>query len=138
MTYQAEDASHTTFVHLPDPFDDQAGGVVLSRAALHLHTFGVLASIEAGDPGFVPDSYLNAISAETSVTALELCLAGLWRRAACGYEVSGDETARVAAGNQQHLRAAVERCAATGGHVANPTCAYMCGKCGAPMAKRVA
>lgn len=137
MKYQAEDASHTTFVHVPDPYDDHAG-VDVSRAALHLHTFGVLSSIEAGDPGFVSDSYLGAISAETSVTALELCLVGLWNRVPCGYEVSAAETSRVAAEMQDQLRAAVARCLGSGGHVPHPQCDYMCGKCGAPMARTAA
>lgn len=137
MTYQAEDATHTTFVLVPDPNDEQAE-VAVSRAALHLHTFGVLASVEAGDPGFVPDTYLSAISAETSVTALELWLAGLWRRVPCGYEVSAAETSRVAVEMQEQLRAAVARCLNTGGHVPHPQCDYMCGKCGAPMARSAA
>ena len=53
-------------------------------------------SVNEGTPGFVPDDYLNSISAETTVTVAELCAAGLWRRAEGGYEVLGEDTLQVA------------------------------------------
>jgi len=46
-----------------------------------MHGFGAMNSLlRFGTPGFVPDEYLNGITAETTVTAQELCSPGLWRR----------------------------------------------------------
>lgn len=84
----------------------QAGGPagpIVSRAALKLHTYAILVSIEVGRPGFISDDYLNAISVETSITALELTLCGLWAREDNGYHVSETETLRVAREVQRQL-----------------------------------
>lgn len=84
----------------------RAGGLtgpVVSRAALKLHTYAILVSIEVGRPGFVSDEYLNAISVETSISALELTLCGLWVREDSGYRVSEEETLRVAREVQRQL-----------------------------------
>ena len=78
-------------------------GPVVSRAALKLHTYAILVSIEVGRPGFISDEYLNAISVETSITALELMLCGLWARAGNGYRVTEAETLRVAREVQRQL-----------------------------------
>jgi len=78
-------------------------GPVISRRALKLHTYAVLVSIEVGTPGRISDHYLSAITVETSVTALELMLAGLWTRAQDGYLVSETETQRVAREVQRQL-----------------------------------
>jgi hypothetical protein len=56
-----------------------------------------------GHPGYISDDYLNAINVETSVTALELSLAGLWTREHEGYRVSETETLRVAREVQRQL-----------------------------------
>ena len=93
---------------------------MLSRAAMHLHTFGVLSSIEAGNPGFVSDRYLNAINTETSITALELCLAGLWDRVPCGYRVSDSDTMSVATQIHGQLHDLAAQCRAAGGHLCDP------------------
>jgi len=52
---------HTTFIQFE-------GMPALSRAAVQLHTFGIVNSIQDGRPGFVSDDYLNAIAAETTTT----------------------------------------------------------------------
>ena len=93
-----EEVSTEGFVH--------AGGrtgPIVSRDALKLHTYGILVSIEMGHAGFISDEYLNAISVETSVTALELTLAGLWAREEHGYRVGEPETLRVAREVQRQL-----------------------------------
>jgi hypothetical protein len=64
----------------------------VSLAALRLHSRGLLASVELGCPGHVPDSYLDALSAEqadgdTTVAVLELSMAGVWRRVTDGYQI---------------------------------------------------
>jgi hypothetical protein len=78
-------------------------GPVVSRGALKLHTYAILVSIEVGHAGYISDDYLNAISVETSVAALELTLAGLWSRVQDGYRVSERETLRVAREVQRQL-----------------------------------
>ena len=126
MGFAAEDAAHTTYVTLRRP----VGELTLSRAAMHLHTFGVLSSIEAGEPGFVSDRYLNAITAETSITTLELCLAGLWERTAGGYLVADTDTMSVALQIHGQLTDLAERCRRTGGHVTDPAQPDQCTRCG--------
>jgi hypothetical protein len=83
-------------------------GPVVTREALKLHTYGILVSIEVGEAGYISDDYLSAINVETSVTALELSLAGLWTREQAGYRVSEEETLRVAREVQRQLIALEE------------------------------
>jgi hypothetical protein len=84
-------------------FAQVVGDTVVSRDALKLHTYAVIVSIKDGHPGHVRDQYLNAIRVETSVPALELCLAGLWTREDDGYRVCEAETLRVARIVQRQL-----------------------------------
>lgn len=132
----ADSAEHTTFVRLRRSRSDATSEeLVLSRAAMHLHTFGVLSSIEAGHPGFVSDLYLNGISVETSITALELCLTGLWERTACGYRVSDADTLSVAEQIHGHLHDLAGRCQRNGGHIVDPQRPHVCAKCGSSLTK---
>ena len=78
-------------------------GPVVTRAALKLHTYAILVSIEVGKPGYISDEYLSAISVETNISALELTLCGLWARDTDGYRVSEEETMRVAREVQRQL-----------------------------------
>lgn len=105
MTRDAEDEDHTRFVRFeglraPDRDED----AVLSLAAFQLHGFGMMNSIKDGHPGFVSDDYLNAISAESSITATELCTAGLWVRVTDGYEILGDEMFHMSIGGNRRAR----------------------------------
>jgi hypothetical protein len=93
-----EDVSAEGFVRAGGP-----AGPAVTRAALKLHTYAILVSIEVGQPGHISDDYLNAISVETSISALELTLCGLWVREGAGYRVSEDETLRVAREVQRQL-----------------------------------
>ena len=131
MRDDADDAAHTTFVRLRRSRSDAGSDeLVLSRAAMHLHTFGVLSSIETGNPGFVSDRYLNAISTETSITALELCLAGVWERTSCGYRVSDADTLSVAEQIHGQLHDLAARCTRNGSHLVDPQHPEVCAKCG--------
>jgi hypothetical protein len=131
VNHDADDAAHTTFVRLRRSRSNAGSDeLVLSRAAMHLHTFGVLSSIETGSPGFVSDRYLGAISAETSITALELCLAGLWERTSCGYRVSDADTLSVAEQIHGQLNDLAARCTRNGGHIVDPQHPDVCAKCG--------
>lgn len=98
-----EDVSTEGFVRVGG-----VAGPVISKSALKLHTYAILVSIEVGDAGHICDEYLNAISVETSVAALELTLAGLWAREPGGYRVSEGETLRVAREVQRQLIALEE------------------------------
>ena len=80
---------HTTFIQFE-------GMPVLSRAAIQLHTAGIVNSIHDGQPGFVRDDYLNVIAAETTTTVLELEAAGTWERRDGGYLIVADEMLKVA------------------------------------------
>ncbi len=93
-----EDVSAEGFARAGGP-----AGPVVSRAALKLHTYAILVSIEVGRPGFISDDYLDAVSVETSITALELTLCGLWAREDNGYRVTEVEMLRVAREVQRQL-----------------------------------
>ena len=103
---------------------------LVSRTALRLHVYSVLASIEAGRPGLVTDAYLDAVTAETTVAAIELCTAGMWARVDGGYRVAEVETMRLAGEVHRQLAALTARCRAGGGHTADPEHAGQCRECG--------
>jgi hypothetical protein len=80
-----EDEDHQEFFRVEQSSGDY---VVLSRAAFDLNAFAVAASIRRDTPGFISDGYL---SAETSLTAMELVVAGQWIRVEGGYEIADPE-----------------------------------------------
>lgn len=101
---------HTTFIQFE-------GMPALSRAAVQLHTFGIVNSIQDGTPGFVSDDYLNAIAAETTTTALELEAAGMWERRPGGYLIVADELVKVAIDSHERTDRQEAECAQRGEHV---------------------
>jgi hypothetical protein len=136
MSRDPEDDDHTTFIQMGFRNDDDEEPV-LSRAAIQLHSFGIVNSVEDGLPGFVSDEYLNAISAETSITAAELCACGIWRRVDGGYEVLDQETVKTVVNFSRKMANDREFCRATGGHEPHEKDPNLCRKCGAwwPTAK---
>lgn len=80
-----EDEDHREFFRV-----EQRSGehVVLSRAAFDLNAFAVTASVRYDTPGFISDGYL---SAETSLTAMELVVSGQWVRVEGGYMIADPE-----------------------------------------------
>lgn len=102
---------------------------VVSRSALRLHVYAVLASIEAGCPGWVGDDYLAQVRAPTSMDAVELCVASLWTRGHGGYDVVESEVMRMAAEVHRQLEDLSAHCRTSGGH--EPDAAYpgFCRKC---------
>lgn len=81
-----------------------ASGPVVTTDAVKLHTYAVIASIAKGRPGFISFDYLNAVTVDTTIPALELTLAGVWSAERRGYRVSEQETLRVARSVQRQLR----------------------------------
>jgi hypothetical protein len=122
----ARDAAYPVFVR----FGGSDGSTLVSRSALRLHVYAVLASLEAGHAGFVADDYLDAVTAETSVDAVELCTAGLWTREADGYRVVDGEVMRMAREVHRQLEELSARCRASGGHEPDPSHPGACRKCG--------
>lgn len=107
---------------------------VVSRSALRLHVYAVLASIEADTAGLVTDTYLDAVTAETSVDALELCTAGLWTRVDEGYRVLDSEVMRMASEVHRQLEELSARCRVTGGHQPDAAHPGLCRKCAVQLA----
>lgn len=128
MSSDPEDDDHTTFLQLgvrnPDGEEPP-----LSRAAFQLHGFGVMESVADGTPGFVSDEYLNAISAETTITVAELCTAGLWQRTDGGYEVLDREALQVVTDFNHKMDRDRDFCRATGGHEPSQDNPDLCQKC---------
>ena len=88
-------------------------------------------SARDGHPGFVPDEYLNAISAETAIAAAELCAAGMWWRVDGGYEVLDREMVEMAVNQFRKMDADREFCRAAGGREPMDEDPDLCRKCGA-------
>jgi hypothetical protein len=125
---RGEEAAYPVFVR----FGGERGtttGTVVSRGALRLHVYAVLASIEADRAGLVTDAYLNAVTVETSVDALELCTAGLWTRCEGGYRVLDSEVMRMASEVHRQMEDLSARCRATGGHEPDTDYPGLCRKC---------
>lgn len=91
--------------------EDRAGAYLdgpissMSLAALRLHARGLLASFEAGDAGFVSDTYLDG-HPDSATEVLELCRAGVWTRTDGGYAVVSSEALRMAYELHQQLSGA--------------------------------
>ena len=121
---------HTSFIQFE-------GMPALSRAAFHLHTAGVINSINDGQPGFVSDDYLNAIAAETTTTALELEAAGMWERRDGGYFIVADDMVKVAIDFNERADRQQAECARRGEHLpSGDDCEsgwVICGHCGIPL-----
>ena len=130
MSRDAEDDDHTYFIRMGGADDGSGDEPVVSRAAFQLHSFGIVNSVEDGHPGFVSDDYLNAISAETTITAAELCTAGLWRRADGGYEVLETELVQKVVDQFRRHDENQKLCETTGGHEPGDEYPQYCGKCG--------
>jgi len=101
----AEDLEHVSFILMraEDTFDGQDR--VMSRAAWDLQCRATVHFAFGGHPGFVPDEYLAGLSMETTITAAELCTAGMWERVGGGYRVLDCEAAGVCLDRAGQIRA---------------------------------
>jgi hypothetical protein len=72
---------------------DSRRGAHVSATALELHVRAVERSVRTRHPAFVSDAILDAVApgSVTTVAALELWVAGLWRRTEGGYLVDDRE-----------------------------------------------
>jgi hypothetical protein len=132
---RGDDVRSALFARLSGSAELLRDAPAVSAEAMRLHVYAILASIERGRPGFVPDSYLNSLSVETSVPALELCTIGVWQRAdddaidGSGYVVLESETYRVASEVHRQLEELSARCRADGGHQPDPEHPGLCRNC---------
>lgn len=129
MTRDAESDDHTTFFQLGARNGD-GDEPVTSRAAFQLHAAAIVNSVRDGSPGFISDDYLNAISAETTVTATELCMTGLWERddERGGYIIH-DPMVEDAVEFNAKMDRDKAFCDTTGGHEPSEEDPDYCGKC---------
>jgi len=105
----AEDLEHTTFAILWAAASFDGRDRVMSFAAWELQYQATAYSAVYGHPGFVPDEYLADLGTETTITAAELCAAGMWERAAGGYRVLDSEAVQVCVDRVRELREEDER-----------------------------
>lgn len=129
-----ENDDHSTFFRM-SLSDEEDGTPVQSRAAFQLHRFAIVNSARDGTSGCISDDYLNAIPAETTLTAAELCVLGLWERdnERGGYTINDpmvDEVVRF----KQQMDEDKAFCEATGGHeTSEESGSNLCTKCHAPL-----
>jgi hypothetical protein len=95
-----------------------------------MHAFGIMNSIWGGTPGFVSDEYLNAISAETTTTALELCAANVWERVEGGYNVLDRSFLDMATLANREIGENMLPCYQEGEHRPDPENPEHCTRCG--------
>ena len=133
MSRDPEDDDHTSFISMGGTNDGTGEEVVVSRAAFMLHGHGIVTSVADATPGFVSDDYLNAISAETTTTAAELCTAGIWRRVDGGYEILERELVNMAVEQNRRVDEAEKFCPMTGGHESGDENPEYCRKCTGPI-----
>jgi len=125
-----ENEDHREFFRVEQRSGDH---VVLSRAAFELSAFAMAASVRYDTPGFMSDSYLGA---ETSLTAMELVVAGQWIRVDGGYEIADpDEKALAERLYREHLEfddwpKTPEECPE---HMEGPNSRGRCCRCGTPL-----
>ena len=132
MPNDADYPDNRQFLQLEGRVDSAGEPLILSRAAFELHGHAIINSVLIGTPGFVSDQFLDAITFDTSISATELCMTGLWRRATEGYEILDREMLEIAIERVQRLDEAA-RCEATGGHERDPNSPSICLKCGTPI-----
>jgi hypothetical protein len=75
------------------------------------------------------DECLDSISAETTITAAELCAAGMWERVDGGYQVLDPEMVEHVTRFQRKMDHDAEFCQATGGHEPSDENPDLCRKC---------
>src|SRR5690349_1619373 len=79
-----------------DTFDGQER--IFTRAGYDLQVRATAHSARCGHPGYVPDDYLehlDGLGIETTITAVELCAIGTWKRVGGGYRVLDWEAVEV-------------------------------------------
>ena len=98
------DHGHASFIVMPatETFDGKER--VMSRAAYELQVRATGRSASCGHPGFVPDEYLSGLGTETTITAAELCTAGVWERVDGGYRVLDWEAVEVCLDQVRQIR----------------------------------
>ena len=77
---------------------------VMSRPAYELQVRATGHSASCGHPGFVSDEYLSGLDIETTITAAELCIAGMWERVDGGYRVLDLEAVEVCLDRVHEMR----------------------------------
>lgn len=110
---------------------------MLSFAAWDLQYHATAHSAVYGHPGFIPDQYLAARGSETTITAAELCAAGLWERVDGGYRVLDQDAVDMCVTRVRELREQDERKHAAEwerqARLAKPiVAATLCAVCGTP------
>ena len=139
-----EDLEHVSFILMraEDTFDGQER--VMTRAAYDLQCRATAHSVRCGHPGFVPDEHLDSLRTETTITAAELCTAGMWERTDGGYRILDWEAVEVCLDRQRQtsgedpLALAFEREheAQVQAHMAKPIVVTPpCAACGTPAAR---
>jgi hypothetical protein len=129
MSGPAEDEDHTTFFQLDGHRNADGEDPVVSRAAFWLHAAAIVDSTVNGHPGFAADEYLNAIDVETTITAAELCAAGMWRRTDGGYQILDQGMIQMTIDHFGMMGAGAAFCLATGGHEPAGEDPELCRKC---------
>ena len=138
---------HARFIRIPGSDAPDAPERVMSWSAYDLQVRATAHSAASGQPGFVPDGYLenlNDLGLQPTITADELCTAGLWERTGGGYRILDRETVQACQDlvrqhndeGQRTLAQEREHQASTWAEKAKPIMVTLpCAACGTPAAR---
>jgi hypothetical protein len=85
-----QNPQHPRFIRMPASDSPDAQQRVMSWSAYDLQLRATAHSASSGQPGFVPDDYLehlNDLGLQPTITADELCSVGMWDRTGGGYRI---------------------------------------------------
>jgi hypothetical protein len=105
----------------------------VSELALELHMMGALASLATDHAGRVGTDLLDRMSIDTSTAAVELELAGLWRRDGTGYQIDEAELHKLVKIIDEQLLDLADDCTRRGGHLMTAEQPGYCARCMSPL-----
>ena len=103
---------------------------VLAPGSYALDLSAAFYSLGTGEPGFVPDGFLNAYPGDTTTAAIELRVENMWRRREGGYQLVDNPLVDAALAAQKRLADNIGTCRSAGAHTPGDDDDECCDVCG--------